>query len=194
MYGSNKKLVMLTLSCAAIVLGIYMTFFYKEEEKSEKGGTVQEMATEEETNVRQNDGQEKQEESMNRNEHDYADTELPLEENESADETYNGGKVETEVYFSNTELLDTGNMPLEAQKVLCSEVQQYLRQSGYEDVTELYMDDESYVEDAEKISFVCFMDGHKEMLQAEYYFTEHTLRYYIVESDEYGAGVGEENE
>ncbi len=193
MYGrNNKKLVMFALSCAAIVLGIYMTFFYRAEEKSGNEGMVQEMETEQKTDARRNGGQEKQEESMNRNEYNYADTELPLEENESADETYNGGKVETEVYFSNTERLDTGSMPLEAQKVLCSEVQQYLRQSGYADVTELYLDDESYAEDAQKISFVCFMDGHKEMLQVEYYFTEHTLRYHIVESEEYG--VGEENE
>lgn len=187
MYGrSNKRLLMLALSCAAIILGIYMTFFYREAETAEGRADSQKMV--QETDSVGDVSEEAQENLISQDKYDYSDMELPTEENESENEIYNGGKLTTDIYFSNTALLDEGGMPLEAQKILCSEVQKYLRHSGYEDVTELYIDDESYQEDAETISFVCFMDGHEEMLQIEYHFAEQTLKYYIVELDKYGAG------
>lgn len=187
MYGrNNRKLLMLVLSCAAIILGIYMTFFQKEERMDSSQGA------EKETGAVGDIREEERENSMDNKKYDYSGRELPTEDNESGNENYNGGKSEIDIYFSNTAVLDGGSMPLEAQKVLCSEVQKYLRHTGYADVTELYIDDESYAEDMEKISFFCFLDGHAEKLQIEYWFTEHTLKYYIVESDEYGAGGEDE--
>lgn len=186
---NNRKLLMLVLSCAAIVLGIYMTFFYGEEKDKVMDSS---QRSEKEISAAKDTKEGAGENLANSKKYDYSDGELPTEDNESGNEIYNGGKPESEIYFSNTGVLDGGNMPLEAQKVLCSEVQKYLRHTGYEYVTELYIDDESYGEDAEKISFLCFLDGYAEKLQIEYWFTEHALKYYIVESDEYGSGGEDE--
>lgn len=179
---SGKQLFKLTLSIAAIVLGVYMTFFNDrtESDHDESAGESQ--------NIGQEISTEEKNQMVTTNVHDYAGKELPEVENETADETYNNGRSEIDVYFANTECLDQGRLPAEAHAVLCEEVQRYLKHSGYDDVTELYINDESYQEDDEKITFVCFMDGHEETLQIEYWFEEQTLKYFILNSDEYGVG------
>lgn len=184
---SVKQLVILAFSIAAIVLGVYMTFF------NDKMNPEKEMNVEESRNIDQEKNAEESEQVEATNDFDYTKKTLPLVENESEDETYNNGKLGIDIYFSNTDKLDQGTMPMEAQAVLCEEVQRYLIHSGYDDVTELYIDDESYIEDPEKISFVCFMDGHEETLQIEYWYKEQTLKYFILNSDEYREG-GEDAE
>lgn len=179
---SGKQLIILAFSVAAIVLGVYMTFFEgstnqnQDASVKENGNMKQEISTEEGGRMERTD------------DHDYEGKQLPMVENETAVESYNNGKTEIDIYFANTDRLDQGKMPMEAQAVLCEDVQRYLKHSGYADVTELYINDESYQEDAEKITFVCFMDGYEETLQVEYWFEEQTLKYFILNSDEYGAG------
>lgn len=168
---SQKKLLMLGIYCAAIILGVYMTFFNK---------------TPEEDNVN-----EKVEDEMMIQGVDYSDKKLPDVENETSGERYGNGAFNDMLYFSNTTELDEGNMPLEAQAILVEETQHFLNLNGYGDVTELYIYEESYEESAEKISFICFMDGHEEALQIEYWFNESYLKYYILPD---GADAGEENE
>lgn len=180
---SGKQLLIFALSCAAIVLGVYMTFFNRNRSDSKsENESIKEMDIEQ--------GEEKKEEYQmeETNSYDYSGKDLPMEENETDAETYNNGKSEISIYFSNTELLDQGKIPLAAQAVLCEEVQRYLKHSGYGDVTELYINDESYQEDSEKIAFVCFMDGYEEVLQIEYWFNVQTLKYFILDSDEYKTG------
>lgn len=179
---SGKQLIILAFLVAAIVLGVYMTFFEgstnqnQDASVKENGNMKQEISTEESGRMERTDS------------HDYVGKQLPMVENETAVESYNNGKTEIDIYFANTDRLDQGKMPVEAQAVLCEDVQRYLKHSGYADVTELYINDESYEEDAEKITFVCFMDGYEETLQVEYWFEEQTLKYFILNSDEYGAG------
>lgn len=166
MNKSGKMIFKLAISITAIIFGLYMTFFHdnslqSKEDNSEIEGT--------------------EEMKMGQNGLDYSCTELPMEDNESEFELYDSDAQNIEIYFSNTEVLDSGNMPLEAQAVLAGEVQTYLIQSGYADVTELYIDDESYFESEEKLVFDCYMDGHGEMLQIEYWFQNQTLKYYIIQ-------------
>lgn len=173
---NGKRLLTFVISCAAIVLGIYMTFI--------KDNTAEENRGQEESVMSMEQGEEM---NMNQNNiYDYSDKELPTEENETAGESYNNGRKDIEVYFVNTEKLDKGAMPAEAQAVLSDGVQTYLRHRGYDDVTELYVDSESYQEDLEKISFNCFMDGYEEVLTIEYLFAEQTLTYSIMYMDEKG--------
>lgn len=176
---SGKKVLKLVLAIAMIVLGIYMTFFHEDSsdtQKAEEAKRVEHIQTEKEEGAST--------EKMVTNAYDYTNQELPTEENISDAELYNGEKEVVEVYFANTEVLDHGNMPLEVQKILCERVQKYLRVNGYADVTELYIDSESYFEDAEKIGFRCFLDGHEEILQIEYWIAERTLKYAVLLLDE----------
>lgn len=181
---SGKKVLMLAVSCAAIVVGIYMTFL--KDDFSEQQERAAEYTVNNESEQGEGEGN-----GMNGvNAYDYSGRELPAEENETAGEAYNGDKEDIEVYFVNTDQLDKGAMPGEAQAVLSSGVQTYLRHRGYDDVTELYVDGESYKENSEKISFHCYMDGYVEVLVIEYYFEEQTLNYSIMELDEKGGTDG----
>lgn len=165
---NTRRVLELVVYLAAIILGGYMTFFNNPMEKKEENvmGQVETM-----------DG-------MN-----YWGKELPESDNVSADEVYSDKEVENiSIYFSNTAKLDQGNLPLEAQAILAADVQKFLNVMGFEDVTELYLYEESYMESNEKISFICFMDGHREALQIEYHFEEKCLNYYILPD-----GVNEEN-
>lgn len=166
---SEKKVLMFVVYCAAIVLGVYMTFFYDMTEEKETLEAHEEVVTGEKV------------ESMRESiDVDYSGKELPDAENESADEMYKEGALDITIYFSNTEKLDNGNMPLEAQAVLTKEVQRFLNLNGYGDVTELYISDESYEENQETIIFSCYMDGYQDMLQIEFSFIESCLKYYIL--------------
>lgn len=158
---SQKKLLLFGIYCAAIVLGTYMTFFYKEQTETGENRMQYDAA-------------------------DYAGKELPAVENESDE-----GNGKDLLYFTNTAKLDAGRMPFRAQGILVEETQRFLRLNGYEDVTELYVYAESYLENEKKVSFCCFMDGHKEALQIEFLFEEERLKFYILPD---GADTGEENE
>lgn len=167
MKRNEKRVLELVIYLALIILGGYMTFFNNPMEKEDN--MMEQTETVSGTN--------------------YLGKELPESENVSADEIYNDNGVESiSIYFSNTEKLDQGNLPLEAQSILVTDVQKYLNVMGFDDVTELYLHEESYVESDDKISFICFMDGHKEALQIEYDFDEKCLKYYILPD-----GVKEEN-
>lgn len=174
---NNKKLFMFAISIVAIIVGIYMTFIHRKipEEKDTA------MYTEKAEQERKAGGRLETE-----NSYDYTGKVLPTEENDSNGDLYNGGKVNVEVYFSNTELLDTSDIPLNAQSILCSEVQAFLMRRGYDDVTELYIDDESAKVEDGITSFECFMDGHAEKLLVEYRKEEAVLKYYIVDEKEGG--------
>lgn len=173
MNKSGKMIFKLAVSITAIIFGLYMTFFHDNSLQGKEDSDAVESRAEmlEDTEKMK----------MGQNGLDYSHTELPMEDNESEFELYGSGTQNIEIYFSNTQVLDSGNMPLEAQAVLTGEVQTYLIHSGYADVTELYIDDESYSESEEKISFDCYMDGYEEMLQIEYWFQNQTLKYYITQ-------------
>lgn len=157
---NERRVIELVIYCALIILGGYMTFFNNPMEQKEDN-TMQETEVVEGV--------------------DYFGKELPEIDNVSGDELYNDkGIYNISVYFSNTEKLDQGNMPLEAQIILTEDVQKYLNVMGFDDVTELYLYEESYKENSEKISFICFMDGHREAVQIEYWFEEKSLKYYIL--------------
>lgn len=172
MRRESKKFFILGISIAAIVFGVYMTFF-----RSETPGeaVIDDHTKEQDSEEQRLEGREEMQEDR----HNYLNQKLPTEENETAPESYNGDQKDIHVYFSNANALDSGNLPSQAQSLLVSEVQKFLNHCGYADVTELYIEDESYQEDAEKISFLCYMDGYQEVLRIEYHFQEKELRYYI---------------
>ena len=160
---SAKKVLLLGVYLAAIILGLYMTFLNKEDTEQhltdQKGG-----------------------EAVSKG-HDYTYLEFPDMENESADELYKEvGEEEVNVYFSNTDLLDNGSLPLEVQLVLAQATEAYLSERGYEDVTELYIEEDSYEETEKGIVFVCYMDGYTDTLQIEYKFEENKLIFCILSS------------
>lgn len=168
---SMKKVLMLAVYLAAIILGIYMTFFHK---------TVVDIT--EEQNIQQELVEERGG-SMIDGGYDYTDLEFPDMENESVDELYSAeGSFVASIYFSNTEKLDNGVMPLEVQAKLVQHAQEFLEESGYEDVSELYIEENSYEENEERITFLCYMDGYEEIFQIEYNCEERSLAFCILPS------------
>lgn len=152
--NSEKKIFIFAACCAASILGVYMTFFYKG-----------------------------QEEALKYKEIDYQEKQLSELVKEVVDEMYvEEGMTQSRVYFSNTKCLDEGNLPLEIHSVLVLDVQEFLETNGYKDVRELYLVEESYMETEESISFLCLMDvdGYEEKLQIEYLFGEDSLNYHIL--------------
>lgn len=105
---------------------------------------------------------------------------LPDVENISSDENYSVG-IDSSIYFSNMEIVDQGNLPLEVHAVLVDSAQKYLNRSGYSDVTELYVDEESYIETEEQIAFECFMDGYSTRLRISFVIGENCLKFSLVE-------------
>lgn len=175
--SNNYKVIVLIVCIAASILGVYMTFFHKK--SSEK---KEEMKIEKEETMGMADTMASFTEDGNDSEQIYANlTQKFPDTYESMDETYNGGKIPVEVYFTNTRKLDESLLPWEAQAILASEVQTFLTHRGYEDVTELYVDEESFEEDKDHIVFECYMDGYEEKLQIEYLVEESLLKYHILE-------------
>lgn len=167
MDNSGKKLLLLAFWIAIAIFGIYMTFFSKEESESMDESFVEKEINEIET-----------ENAIFSESQDL--TSLPMDENVSGDEMYIEG-METQIYFSNTTVIDEGNLPLEVQAVLVNSTQKFLNRSGYEDVTELYVDEESYIEDKEHIAFNCFMDGHTSQLRVIFEINSSNLKFSIIE-------------
>lgn len=168
---SAKKVLLFAVYLAAIIVGVYMTFFHKIDSGLESKEYIVQDSMHEigEENV-----------SM---EHDYTYLEFPDTENEAVDELYReNGADEVNVYFSNTALLDNGSMPLEVQAVLAPAAEAYLSEKGYDDVTELYIEENSYEENETGIVFVCYMDGYEDVLQIEYKFEEKRLQFCILSS------------
>jgi len=150
-----------------------MTFFYDRTRESKRNTYVED----ENTVYVPVEGTE-MEENLNR----AGTVILPDYENKSANETYTEG-IPVEVYFSNTEVIDKGNLPIEAHSMLPLSAQRYLNRSGFEDVTELYVDEESYRETENEISFCCYMDGYRERLRIAYNKNESQLEFSISESE-----------
>ena len=167
MQNKNMKNVLLLILCvAATFVGIYMTFFHQ--------------AADDDIPYINNVGQDKEAEMEEYVETQTEEVSLPDYENESSNETYTDG-TEITVYFENTDVIDQGSLPLGAHSILCSSAQKFLKRSGYGDVTELYVDEESYTEDDKKITFHCFMDGYEEQLGITYDVSEQMLRFNIIE-------------
>lgn len=174
----KKQFYKLVLGIAAIVIGIYMNFFYKSDEADEKTVT----GYEKETGESEKSKSEESEATVMPDNHDYMEMELPESDNIAENEVYSDGYI-SDIYFSNTKKLDEGKMPLKAQARLVTDADRILKRSGYEDVTELYIDDESYRETDEYISFRCFMDGYTDQLEIKYSIGEKTLNYNIIVQD-----------
>lgn len=157
----NRKIMILALSIAMTFLGVYMQFFNGREKAADKGTGKEEgeMGTEDR--------------------YDYRRRNLPDTENIPEGEAFTEGEW-IEIYFENTEVLDQGSLPLPVQAGLAEYTQKYLYRNGYTDVTELYIEEESYTEDVEKIMFRCYLDGHEEMLQIEYRLDEGRLCFLIL--------------
>lgn len=164
------QLIKLVVCAAATVLGIYMSFFYEKKEATPEQNPQTVIQGENETMV---------EKEFEENTEYLAHQEtLPDYDNESSNEIYAEG-TNIEVYFTNTDILDQGNLPLAAQSELTFDVQRFLNRSGYEDVTELYVDDTTYEENEKKISFNCFMDGYAEQLRIVYDIENSQLQFGI---------------
>lgn len=168
----NSRRMFIFVFCVLLtILGIYMTFFYDRTKKSKESmfhdGEKTAYVQKEDTEL---------EEGLNGD----GTVILPDYDNKSANETYTEG-IAVEVYFTNTDVIDKGNLPVEAHAILPLSVQRYLNRSGFEDVTELYVDEDSYEESEDKISFDCFMDGHKEYLRIVYDKKESQLEFSISE-------------
>lgn len=160
------------VACIVIsIIGIYMEFFYEPTDKKESKNQGLEIESSEDEG-----GQ-----NMS-NKYDYSQKELPNVDNKSSDETYTDGE-NIEVYFSNTEVLDNGRLPLSVQSKLNMITQRFLYSNGYEDVQELYIDQESYIETEDEIRFCCFMDGHEEQLQIQYDEKEKKIKFSVIEKD-----------
>ena len=84
--------------------------------------------------------------------YEYAQEELPQDENESQDETYTDGKS-IKVYFTNTEKLDRSSLPLAAHAILCREAQKYLDAGGFENAGDLRILDNGFSDSKDAITF-----------------------------------------
>lgn len=166
MNRGEKKFFSFVFWILITVFGVYMTFFAKKESPDQKEPEVSEEKMIDEKSEKFVETQE------------YIS--LPEEVNDSENETYSEG-MQTEVYFSNTTVIDEGSLPLEVHSILVKSAQKYLNRSGYEDVTELYVDDESYIEDGEHIAFNCFMDGHSSQLRIVFEINDSKLKFSIIE-------------
>ena len=162
-----KNVLLLILCIAATVIGIYMTFFHS-------------STSDEDIPYINNVSQNKETEMEEYVETPTEEVSLPDYENDSLNETYTDG-TEITVYFENTDVIDQGNLPLGAHAILCSSAQKFLKRSGYDDVTELYVDEESYKEGDKEITFRCFMDGYTQQLGITYDVSEQMLRFNIIE-------------
>lgn len=169
---SSKKIFYLILLIGLSVFGIYMNFFYepdKKEEETSVWGITESRDSDEMGDI----------ENMALDMYDYSNKALPDVENETIEDEYSEGK-NIEIYFENTEVLDTGSLPAEVHAKLTEAAQRYLFQNGYSDVTELYVDEESYTEAEEIIRFKCFMDGYEKKLQIEYLMNEKKLQFVVI--------------
>lgn len=181
--GNSLKKVIIIVVCFAIsVIGIYMQFFYKEKGKDNlENSTEISVGIDKKTEA----GTEQiKEDSTVVYEYDYSNQELPTEENESSDELYmgNGGDA-AKIFFSDTEKLDQCSMPMEAQADLVDAVQRFLIINGYENVTELHIDNEQFVDNEKVVSFLCEMQGFDEKLQVTFSKTEGKLSFAFVYID-----------
>lgn len=167
--GASKMMKFVFCICIT-VLGVFMTFFYNPsgaEEKMVNETMKQETSSEEDVKEKVTFV------------HAENELQLPNTENVSDEEAYNKG-MDAELYFSNTSVIDQGNLPLEVHAVLVNSAQKYLNRSGYEDVSELYVEEESYIEDETYIVFSCYMDGYSEKLRIEFDFNDSNLKFSII--------------
>lgn len=163
MNRNNIKIIKLVVSLVAIILGVYMSFL--------RGGNAGQVVSNGIDKTRESRLIESEEEMVvEKNKFDYSGRQLPMEENISEVELYGDseGNAGDGIYFSNVQKLDEGSIPLETQAVLISEVASFLKNNGYGDVTELYIEGESYSESQNNISFICYMDGYADRLQIIY--------------------------
>lgn len=111
--------------------------------------------------------------------YEHAQENLQQKNNESEPETYMEGR-EVKVYFTNTEKLDASSFPLAAHDVLCSETQKYLDAFGYENVKEIRIQDNGFVDDEKSVTFQCKLPGHEETLVVSYKKDKSTLEFETV--------------
>lgn len=174
-----KRVFYLILLIGLSIFGIYMQFFYKSD-KQEDEKTTWETTEEKQSILQDNELNEKgATEDVAVDMYDYSEKILPDVENETVEETYSEG-MNIEIYFENADVLDEGSLPLEVHAKLTAAAQRYLFQNGYDDVTELYIDEKSYTEDEDCISFECFMDGYEKKLQIKYVIDESKLQFVII--------------
>lgn len=174
MEGKGIKKMLIIIGCFAIsVIGLCMQFFYKGDSSSNVDKNAEEQRNGDET--------EQLESETVVYEYDYLNTELPTEENESSNELYmgDGGKA-AKIYFSNTGLLDQCSMPIAAQAELVEAAQAFLNLNGYQDVTELTVDNDEFIDDDKNVSFTCNMSGYEEKLQVTFSKSESKLMFAIV--------------
>ena len=166
MKKKENKLMIFIVCILLSIFGIYKTYFGDRKAEAEWNTAAVEKTMEKEDLVT-----EQGENEM---------VTLPKSNNKSENEIYTEA-LPVEVYFSNADVIDEGNLPLEAHKILAVSAQKYLNRLGFDDVTELYVDETSYVEEEDKIYFNCFMDGHKEQLRIVYDKEYSELEFAILE-------------
>lgn len=169
---SSKRIFYLILLIGLSVFGIYMNFFHKPDKKEEET-SVWELTESKDSNEIGDT------EDMALDMYDYSNKALPDVENKTIEGEYSEGR-NIEIYFENTNVLDEGSLPGEVHANLTAAAQKYLFHNGYDDVTELYVDEESYAENEESIVFECFMDGYEKKLQIKYVMDESKLKFAII--------------
>lgn len=119
---------------------------------------------------------------MERNHYEYRQEELPLHENESENETYTEGR-ELNVYFTNTEKLDNSSLPLAVHAILCREVQKYLDANGFENISELKIQEDGFEDGEKSVTFQCSLPGYEEILVVSYQKERSRLKFEIMTSE-----------
>lgn len=170
MRDKRSKQVFIVAFCVLIsVIGIYIQFIKKDtdiKDTQENAETVTEKEVETENESTQN-------------EYDYSNKELPAVDNESDAETSTDGE-DIKIYFTNTQKLDDSDMPFNVQSVLSLDTQRFLYQNGYQDVTELAVDDSGFIDNEDEISFLCSMKDYEEKFKVLYDKSENKLKFSIV--------------
>lgn len=157
----TKQMLMCIFCIIVSAVGIYFTFWVKEDRRTDSKNEKQKTS-------------EKKEEF---DKYNYQNQELPNIDNES-NEISEG--YEVVIYFTNTDKLDKSGLSLNAQGELCRKTQEFLRLSGYEGVEELKIQDEKFIDDKNKTLFLCDIPGYDEKLQITYLKKESKLKFAVV--------------
>lgn len=159
----SKQVCKIAFCVVISVFGLYFSFFGKSTDKKEKVDVE---------NVEES--KESKESNMNF-ENDYKDKQLPDVENESND-TYTDGN-QTKVYFTNTSKLDASSLPISVHEVLCEKTQCYLYSCGYDNVTELVINEEDFIDNEDEVTFLCEIPESEEKLRISYDKKDNRLQF-----------------
>lgn len=172
--GKQKKLLILIVCIFLSLIGIIMTL--TKNNTSTENEETSELSMQE-SEVNESTSEHVTEEKIS----EYDTTTLPDVDNDSDDSV----NIYTTVYFTNTDILDSSSLPIEAHSVLVENADKFLKLNGYENVTELVVDNETFTDNDTRVDFNCFMEGHEEVLGVTFLKDTGELSFSIRKIDEY---------